>query len=75
MTDKLKDLRDAPKLHLRISKAMRDQGRTWSWLADELGLSYASIRNKLRGKTMWTKSELYWLNENILTDEESTKDS
>lgn len=40
-----------------------DKGLKLVWVAEQLGVSEATLQNKLNGKTKWTKLEKEKLNE------------
>ena len=46
----------------KINKAIKESGLKKVWIAEQLGVTYNSLRRKLNGEIPWSKLELEKLN-------------
>ena len=46
----------------KINKAIKESGLKKVWIAEQLGVTYNSLRRKLNGEIQWSKLELEKLN-------------
>ena len=46
----------------KINKAIKESGLKKVWIAEQLGITYNSLRRKLNGEIQWSKLELEKLN-------------
>jgi hypothetical protein len=44
----------------KVVKALEEQGRKRSWLANQFGIAYPTLASKITNNT-WSKAELYLL--------------
>ena len=49
-------------LNKTIEEAIKRSGLKKVWIADQLGITYNSLRRKLNGEIQWSKLELEKLN-------------
>ena len=48
--------------NVKINKAIKESGLKKVWIAEQLGVTYNSLRRKLNGEIQWSKLELEKLN-------------
>ena len=46
----------------KINKAIKESGLKKVWIAEQLGITYNSLRRKLNGEIQWSKLELEKIN-------------
>ena len=46
----------------KINKAIKESGLKKVWIAEQLGVTYNSLRRKLNGEIQWSKLELEKIN-------------
>ena len=46
----------------KINKAIKESGLKKVWIAEQLGITYNSLRRKINGEIQWSKLELEKLN-------------
>ena len=48
--------------NVKINKAIKESGLKKVWIAEQLGVTYNSLRRKLNGEIQWSKLELEKIN-------------